>query len=54
MIQSPFLNVIGNISMNGNGRWARQRGIPGQAGQRAGTENVRRIVAARPGLGFRS
>jgi undecaprenyl diphosphate synthase len=30
--------------MDGNGRWARQRGLPRLAGHRAGTENIRRIV----------
>ena len=32
------------IIMDGNGRWARARGLPRLAGHRAGTENVRRIV----------
>lgn len=32
------------IIMDGNGRWARQRGLPRHAGHRAGTENIRRIV----------
>jgi len=30
--------------MDGNGRWARSRGLPRLAGHRAGTENVRRIL----------
>ena len=30
--------------MDGNGRWARQRGLPRLAWHRAGTENIRRIV----------
>lgn len=34
------------IIMDGNGRWARQRGLPRLAGHRAGTENVRRTVRA--------
>jgi undecaprenyl diphosphate synthase len=34
------------IIMDGNGRWARQRGLPRLAGHRAGTENVRRILRA--------
>jgi undecaprenyl diphosphate synthase len=34
------------IIMDGNGRWARQRGLPRLAGHRAGTENIRRIVEA--------
>ncbi len=32
------------IIMDGNGRWARQRGKPRLAGHRAGTENIRRII----------
>lgn len=32
------------IIMDGNGRWARRRGLPRLAGHRAGTENIRRIV----------
>jgi undecaprenyl diphosphate synthase len=32
--------------MDGNGRWARQRGLPRLAGHRAGTENLRRILRA--------
>ncbi len=40
------------IIMDGNGRWARQRGLPRSAGHEAGAGNVRRIVteAARLGL----
>jgi undecaprenyl diphosphate synthase len=30
--------------MDGNGRWARQRGKPRLAGHRAGTENIRRVI----------
>ncbi len=30
--------------MDGNGRWARQRGLPRLAGHRAGTENIRRVL----------
>jgi undecaprenyl diphosphate synthase len=32
------------IIMDGNGRWARRRGLPRLSGHRAGTENIRRIV----------
>ncbi|HMA36389.1 MAG TPA: polyprenyl diphosphate synthase [Chloroflexia bacterium] len=32
--------------MDGNGRWAKQRGLPRLAGHRAGTENIRNIVEA--------
>lgn len=34
------------IIMDGNGRWARQRGLPREAGHRAGVENLRRIIDA--------
>ncbi len=33
------------IIMDGNGRWARRRGLPRIAGHRAGMEAVRRVVA---------
>ncbi len=39
--------------MDGNGRWARQRGLPRLAGHRAGTENIRSIVTACSELGVR-
>jgi undecaprenyl diphosphate synthase len=32
------------IIMDGNGRWATQRGLPRNAGHRAGTENIRRLL----------
>src|SRR3972149_5107144 len=32
------------IIMDGNGRWAKSRGLPRLAGHRAGTENLRRIL----------
>ncbi|MBI3760769.1 MAG: isoprenyl transferase [Chloroflexi bacterium] len=34
------------IIMDGNGRWARKRGLPRLAGHRAGTENLRRVIEA--------
>ena len=34
------------IIMDGNGRWAQQRGLPRLAGHRAGTENIRPIIEA--------
>lgn len=34
------------IIMDGNGRWARERGLPRIMGHQAGTENIRRIVEA--------
>jgi undecaprenyl diphosphate synthase len=38
------------IITDGNGRWARARGLPRAAGHRAGAEAVRRIVKAAPNL----
>jgi len=32
------------IIMDGNGRWARQRGLPRIAGHRAGAKNIRKVV----------
>jgi undecaprenyl diphosphate synthase len=32
------------IIMDGNGRWAQSRGMSRQAGHRAGTENIRRVI----------
>ena len=37
------------IIMDGNGRWARLRGLPRTAGHRAGAKTVRRIVEAATG-----
>jgi len=34
------------IIMDGNGRWARARGLPRVAGHRAGTQNIRRVLEA--------
>jgi len=34
------------IIMDGNGRWAKKRGLPRQAGHRAGAENLRRVINA--------
>lgn len=34
------------IIMDGNGRWAKARGLPRTAGHRAGTENLRRVLRA--------
>ncbi|MBQ4543553.1 MAG: undecaprenyl diphosphate synthase family protein, partial [Clostridia bacterium] len=32
------------IIMDGNGRWAKKRGLPRSAGHRAGAETLRKIV----------
>jgi undecaprenyl diphosphate synthase len=34
------------IIMDGNGRWAKQRGLPRVVGHRAGTDNLRRVLEA--------
>ena len=38
------------IIMDGNGRWAQERGMPRVAGHRAGADAVRRVVKASPDL----
>ncbi len=40
------------IIMDGNGRWATQRGLPRVAGHRAGVGTVRRVVERAPHLGI--
>ena len=39
------------IIMDGNGRWAAQRGLPRLAGHQHGTDNIRRITTAAAELG---
>lgn len=41
------------IIMDGNGRWATQRGLPRLAGHKAGTENLRRVIRAAAKLGIK-
>jgi undecaprenyl diphosphate synthase len=41
------------IIMDGNGRWATNRGWPRLVGHRKGAERVREIVQSAPGLGIR-
>ncbi len=40
------------IIMDGNGRWATERGLPRTAGHRAGADAVRRVVEAAPSAGI--
>ena len=40
------------LTMDGNGRWARRRGLPRIAGHHAGVRAVRRVVRAAPELGI--
>src|SRR3989337_1175891 len=51
MQQAPPSDVVGTVRsiaiiMDGNGRWARRRGLPVAAGHRAGTKALRRTVEA--------
>jgi undecaprenyl diphosphate synthase len=41
------------IVMDGNGRWAKRRGLPRTVGHQAGVEALKRIVQAAQGLGIR-
>jgi undecaprenyl diphosphate synthase len=41
------------IIMDGNGRWARKRGLPRTAGHRAGVKAVKKVVKAAGELGIR-
>lgn len=48
-VSAPALSKVPThiaIIMDGNGRWAQQRGLPRLAGHRAGTENLRRVIRA--------
>lgn len=41
------------IIMDGNGRWAKKRGLPRPAGHRAGVESLRDVVRASSSLGIK-
>jgi len=41
------------IVMDGNGRWAKRRGLPRTVGHQAGVEALKRIVQSAQGLGIR-
>lgn len=41
------------IIMDGNGRWAKQRGLPRTEGHRAGTENMRPVLTAAVEFGIK-
>jgi undecaprenyl diphosphate synthase len=48
---TPPLHVA--IVMDGNGRWAKRRGLPRTLGHRAGADALKRIVEAAPKLNIR-
>ena len=52
---TPIQNVPAHVAiiMDGNGRWAANRGLPRLAGHEAGTSNIRRITEAAGELGIR-
>lgn len=52
---APATATPGHVAliMDGNGRWAEQRGLPRAAGHRAGVEALKRTVKAAPNLGIR-
>jgi undecaprenyl diphosphate synthase len=55
MAQSTWRNdrkIHVAVIMDGNGRWARARGLPRTAGHRAGATAVRRVVESAPSLGI--
>ena len=54
--EPPFVSVVPThvaIIMDGNGRWAAERGLSRTGGHRAGTENIRRILQAFAAHGVR-
>ena len=46
MSESKIVSIPNHVAiiMDGNGRWAEQRGLPRVAGHRAGTENIRQVI----------
>jgi len=55
MSVDPALEIPRHVAiiMDGNGRWAQQRGLPRIEGHRAGAESVKRVVEACSELGVR-
>lgn len=52
MAGNPIKNVA--IIMDGNGRWAKKRGLPRTAGHLQGTKNIRNITIAANELGIKT
>jgi len=50
--ESPDVAQSVAIIMDGNGRWAKRRGLPTAAGHSAGARTVRKIVEASIDLGI--
>jgi undecaprenyl diphosphate synthase len=53
-VNSPDIPAHVAIIMDGNGRWARQRALPRQAGHRAGVRTARAVVEACARRGVRN
>ncbi len=55
LLEAPLIKAPNHVAiiMDGNGRWARARGLPRAAGHRAGTENLRRVLRAAVDYGIR-
>lgn len=54
-MQSPLdrrSSLHAAIIMDGNGRWARARGLPRGAGHRAGVKAIQQVAEAAPALGI--
>ena len=51
-MQSTSTSIHVAIIMDGNGRWARRRGLPRPAGHHAGVDAIRRLVEAAPEVGI--
>ena len=52
----PDVNTIPRhvaVIMDGNGRWAKRRGLPRSAGHKAGADTLKKIVAAAGELGVK-
>lgn len=55
MIEVPLTTIPHHVAiiMDGNGRWARARGLPRSSGHRAGVENLRDILRAAVEFGIK-
>ena len=51
-MERPADGLHVGLIMDGNGRWARARGLPRTEGHRCGADAVRRAAEAAPGLGI--
>jgi len=54
-MSEPTISIPAHVAiiMDGNGRWAKQRGLPRPVGHRQGVESVRAIITAASDLGIK-